>query len=285
MEIHETYNRWKVDAIQFFFGSPGGLIVPGASKFGGNPDLPADFVWPTFTAADGQTRSLAFLVQVDCEQILALDVDGLLPRTGRLYFFYDIQTEPNGSEPAHRGGCYVHYDHSAPEKLVSFPAPADVPQAFLFPEIPLRFENAPNLPGEECLSLYMDEDFAREYHGQKLCDLQQSLGVSPSVLCKLLGYANAIQGDMLTQCELTAGRGISTSGEIPPMTAAERQLLREDAMDWMLLFQLDSLRIDSQLCEKFSLNFGRSGRLFVYIRRQDLALQRFDRCWFILQSY
>lgn len=285
MEFHTAYNRWKVDAIQFNFGSPGSLMVPGASKFGGSPDLPLDFTWPTFTSEDGQTRPLAFLVQIDCEQIFALDVDGLLPRTGRLTFFYDLQTQPRGCEPSHRGSCYVHYDHSDPTKLIPLSAPANLPKSCIFPEIPLRFESVPDLPGEESLPLYMDENFVREYQGKKLYDLRQELGVTPSGLCKLLGYANAIEGDMLTQCELTAWRGLSTSKGLPPMTPEQEKQLRENALDWMLLLQLDSLHMDSQLCEKFSLDFAKAGRLFIYIRRQDLALQRFDRCWCIVQSH
>lgn len=277
MEIHNAYDRWKVDAIQFDFGSPGSLVVPGASKFGGNPDLPADFTWPTFTGEDGQTHPLAFLVQIDCEQIFALDVDGLLPRTGRLYFFYDVQTQPNGCESSHQGNCYVYYDQNKPPQLTPFPAPDDLPPSCRFPEIPLRFESVPDLPGEELLPLCMDEDFVQEYHGKKLYDLRESLGVSPTGLCKLLGYPNAIQGDMLTQCVRIAGQNSAPSQEQEP--------LQEEALDWMLLFQLDSLRVDSPYCEHFSLEFGKAGRLFIYIRRQDLALQRFDHCWCIMQSH
>lgn len=280
MEFDTAYNRWKVDAIQFDFGSPGSLMVPGASKFGGNPDLPQEFTWPVCTAPDGEPRPLAFLVQIDCEQIFALDVDGLLPRTGRLYFFYDVLGQPDGSEPTHRGSCYVHYDHSNCSKLIAFPAPDALPDCCLFPEIPLRFESAPNLPGEELLPLYMGEPFAQRYRGKRLSDLRTALGVLPTGLCKLLGYPDALGGDMLTQSALTAGEGISTRDGLPAMPPEQYASLQEQAMDWMLLFQLDSLHNKG-----LHLDFGERGRLYFYIRRQDLARLDFHGCWCILQSH
>lgn len=284
MEFDTAYNRWKVDAIQFDFGSPGSLVVPGTSKFGGSPDLPEDFTWPVFAPPGQKAHPLTFLVQIDCEQIFALDVDGLLPRTGRLYFFYDTQSQPDGCDPAHRGSCYVYYDHSDPSTLIPFPAPDDLPDQCIFPAIPLHFESTPNLPGEELLPLYMGEDFVQRYHGKKLIDLRASLGITPARLCKLLGYPDAIQGNMLTQCEQIAGRGLSPKDTLHDLTPEQQKQLQEDAMDWMLLFQLDSLCVNSRHCKNFSLSFGRDGRLFIYIRRQDLALQRFDRCWCILQD-
>ena len=48
--------------------------------------------------------------------------------------------------------------------------------------------------------------------------------------------------------------------------------------NWRLPFQLDSIQLG-----KFSLDFGDYGRVYFYIRKEDLAARRFDRVWLVLQ--
>jgi len=78
------------------------------------------------------------------------------------------------------------------------------------------------------------------------------------------------------ECQLTAN-GVDTGG--PAGYQGDRvEALRAGAADWQLLLQVDSDEASGWM-------FGDIGRLYVCIRRQDLAELRFDRCWTVLQCY
>jgi uncharacterized protein YwqG len=54
--------------------------------------------------------------------------------------------------------------------------------------------------------------------------------------------------------------------------------LADGADDWQLLFQLDS-------DDKADMMWGDAGRLYYWIRKQELARQSFDNTWTILQCF
>ena len=58
--------------------------------------------------------------------------------------------------------------------------------------------------------------------------------------------------------------------------ARERAMYRERADSWQLVLQIDS---DSES----GMQWGDDGRIYVCIRKRDLAESRFDRCWTLLQ--
>lgn len=64
--------------------------LEGRSKWWGAPDLPAGSPYPVVHCAedgDEWDEPLTFLCQIRCEDIAALDPEGLLPHGGMLYFF------------------------------------------------------------------------------------------------------------------------------------------------------------------------------------------------------
>lgn len=64
--------------------------LEGRSKWWGAPDMPSGSPYPVVHVADGEDEwdePLTFLCQIRCEDIAALDPDGLLPHEGMLYFF------------------------------------------------------------------------------------------------------------------------------------------------------------------------------------------------------
>ncbi len=64
--------------------------LAGRSKWWGFPDLPDSLDWPEVQVNDGSELygdPLTFICQIRCEDIAALDPEGLLPHEGMLYFF------------------------------------------------------------------------------------------------------------------------------------------------------------------------------------------------------
>lgn len=67
--------------------------LTGCSKWWGAPDLPAGSPYPVVPCSeegDEWDEPLTFICQIRCEDIAALDPDGLLPHEGMLYFFAAI---------------------------------------------------------------------------------------------------------------------------------------------------------------------------------------------------
>ena len=63
---------------------PDKQVTIGCSKFGGKPDVPPDFVYPT--SADGKPQT--FLAQYRLEDLARFPLAKDLPDTGMLYFFH-----------------------------------------------------------------------------------------------------------------------------------------------------------------------------------------------------
>ena len=64
-----------------------GEIIVGDSKFGGEPDVAKEFTWPT---TDGN-RPLSFVFQINLKDVSTYDKEYILPSSGMLYFFYDLE--------------------------------------------------------------------------------------------------------------------------------------------------------------------------------------------------
>ena len=87
------------------------------SKIGGKPYLPKDFVWPYY-----QELPLSFLAQINLEEVNSFDKDKLLPSTGMLYFFYELETEEWGYELKNKGCSKVlYFEDTSNFELIDFP--------------------------------------------------------------------------------------------------------------------------------------------------------------------
>lgn len=55
------------------------------------------FEWPHIEE-NGEKYDLTFICQIDCAKAEGFDESGLLPKTGILYFFYDLDTMPEAPD-------------------------------------------------------------------------------------------------------------------------------------------------------------------------------------------
>lgn len=79
----------------------------GASKFLGNPDVWDSFEWPCIELG-GEMYDLAFMCQINLSQAATYDTEGVLPSTGILYFFYDLDEMPSAAD--NRSARVMYYD-------------------------------------------------------------------------------------------------------------------------------------------------------------------------------
>lgn len=82
-----------MNGIKLKISKPNNKLAIGSSKLFGNPDVWAGFEWP-YVEENGEKYDLTFMSQINCIQAASFDKDGLLPKTGMLYFFYDLDTMP-----------------------------------------------------------------------------------------------------------------------------------------------------------------------------------------------
>lgn len=268
--MQENHLNIAQNAIPFSLQEQKPDLPKGASKFGGKPDLPADFVWPTFLGEDfdGNTVQipLAFLAQINCAEIAPLDCENKLPATGMLYFFYELLSMEVGTEPKQKGCAQVCYVADT-ENLVATDLPEDLWELFHFPQYSLSFSSETDLPDlSEFAVLTDDLDFI-PYEKPK-----------GSASNKLLGYADLIGDEMLTTCELIS-RGIS-SDEQDEMLEENYEEISAAAKEWTLLCQFNSVNRP-----ELEVLFRDMGYLYFYIKSDDLKEKRFENAWAMVQSY
>jgi len=244
-----------------------GEVPIGLSRFGGRPDLPEEWSWPTwdnsqwalrYAGSSNPTAPLDFIAQIRLDALPA-HPDGL-PRTGLLYFFH-ARDGPWGYDPTHGPGSRVlHYDGPT-DALATVDMPANGATR-PFHECALDFDLEATLPSSPADREGIDRDRWRELGNR----------IHPSKFHHLGGHPREIYEEMALQCQF-ASNGLT--GRNDPR-AAEIAL---GAGDWQLLLQVDT---DG---DGPGWIWGDYGKLYWWIRRQDLAALRFDRTWTILQFH
>ena len=238
------------------------------SHFGGAPPLPAGTAWPS---RDG--RPLTFLACVDLPSLHAALPVSWLPPAGRLLFFYDAENQPWGFDPKDRGSSVVH--HEADVALERRALPRELPQAGRFQPCAVAmvsYVDIPSMEDERNPLMGADDETLESYS-----DVQDKLASPNSDIAhKLLGHAQTIQGAMELECALTSN-GIYT-GDARGYKDRRAAKLAKSQYDWRLLLQIDS-------DEHAGMMWGDAGRIYYWIRDQDLLERRFDKSWLVLQCY
>jgi uncharacterized protein YwqG len=82
--INPLFQKLERSSISWYYTDEGDYIT-GDSKLFGDPDVPADFKYPT---VDGD-RPMTFVFQINMKDVAVFDTNHILPSSGMLYFFYD----------------------------------------------------------------------------------------------------------------------------------------------------------------------------------------------------
>ncbi len=265
----------------------------GATHFGGQPDVPPDFVWPIYEWERSdhviEKRPLSFLAQFNCEELAPYDTEHLLPDHGLLSFFYELDTMCWGYDPKDKGCARVYWfeDLSA---LSAADFPADMEEDFRLPMLKIKLSSKRSYPCWEdfyAMSRNQGKDDDREQvmvEWEKFDAAWEELvseeAEKPKEYTQLLGWSDVIQNTMFDECDLvTQGYYFGDLAGWNKIPQEVRQRAQESAHDrWMLLFQLDTVELDD-----FELMFGDCGHIYFYITKEDLKERRFDRVWLMLQ--
>ena len=108
----------------------------GASKLFGAPDIFDGFEWPTIEV-DGEEYDLSFIGQINLAEATKFDKDGILPKNGMLYFFYDLDEMPH--DPSDANACRVIY-HERDDDLHAISYVDEDGEDMSFREMKVEFE-------------------------------------------------------------------------------------------------------------------------------------------------
>lgn len=279
MKIQELFHELKRTAIRTNHAPAQRKLPIGKSKFGGKPHMPEGFEWPYYKGTDFEdilkNRPLSFLAQINLEEISGYDKDNQLPHKGILYFFYELCTMKWGFDPKDKGCAKVVYAENA-DDLQEIDFPKDMEEDFVLPEFELSFADQADLPDYEEIA-----EFGAEFDWDTYDEERALYGCEEPEegICKLLGYADLIQGSMLMECERVK-RGIYCGNEPDAASDEQREAILQGSKDWILLFQMSTVAT-----EDYELMFGDCGNIYFYIRKQDLQEKQFEHTWLILQCF
>lgn len=222
----------------------------GASRMGGDPDLPAGFGWPF-------RKRLDCLLQIRLSDVPRHLVPEECPERGMLWFFYDAVGQPWSNDGRDADGTRVLYHpseddlrrtppprperHRSNRRRVASPCRVRIHEEWTLPEGP-EIEEVGDL-----------DAFFERHHAlsARLADGDQD----PEH--RLFGHPKSIQGEVIDYAT-TAG------------------------WDRLHLLQLDS---DDRRGSSPGWMWGDGGRLYFVIRRDDLAARDFTNVEMALQCY
>ncbi len=232
------------------------------SQFKGDPLLPKNFKYPV--RADG-TR-LTFLAQIDFEELAGFErVQDVLPQSGILSFFYDVEDQPWGSSITDKDGWRVYY----------FPKKSE-----------LEVHTTEGAKGEKHFSIeWLEEPAYPDDNSDEFATLPEPAQseyerfiencYEEQPYHRLLGHPNLIQGDYRESVEI-----VTTHIDYEKICADESrvQKLHDDSRRWILLLQLDS-------DEELDFMWGDGGTLYFCIDERALKKHDFSEVWLELQCF
>ncbi|ERJ11872.1 hypothetical protein HLPCO_002112 [Haloplasma contractile SSD-17B] len=181
-----------------------------------------------------------------------------------LYFFYELETMTWGYDPKNQGSAKVFYYDGNLTDLVGTAPAIDLYHEFKLPEIKLTFNTKDSAPYFEELFPNGTVEECEEYE-ETIEEL--NLGEDEEIT-KLLGYSDNIQGDMQLECELvTNGLYCRDTSAYESPRGKELELTKHH---WNIV-QLAAVEK-----AEFELMFGDVGKIYFYIKEEDLQSRNFD---------
>jgi uncharacterized protein YwqG len=235
----------------------------GRSRLGGAPDLPAGFAWPSW-----RDEELDFVAQLDLADVAKLGAPTGLPQQGLLLVFTSLSARPTGLRPDDRGGTRVFLVDGELEIAAGRGSLPELPLAFsaelTLPAEAAGFPASLQLGGHELDAWQRVREGLAERQGVELEDR----AIDWHALHRLGGHADTTEDQMWVDAQLVFhGIDLNTGERYYDPRVPD---LEKDAEQWRLLLQLST-------DDEVGLQLGYPlGRLYVWIRQDDLAQARFD---------
>jgi uncharacterized protein YwqG len=251
----------------------------GSSKIGGRPDLPKHLQWARenppkepkmpfsflMEAEKVAEKPLGFVAQINLAEVAACDETALLPKTGILYFFYEMFSDNNWANFEEKWKVMYYNGDLSKLKRVNFPE--DLNEYSQYESCGVFAKKQISFPYEDVLRVHL---LVEEW--EKYGDILYAEALSESN--KMLGNSDNIQNTMELEAEMCR-LGINYS-DFELFTDDKKQNIQVEAAKWKLLLQIDSN-------DECNMMWGDMGRIYFWIKEEDLQARRFEKCWVSMQ--
>jgi len=248
----------------------------GINRFGGRPDFPPGISWPIGKVA-GREIALPFIAQFDAAWLWRTyggpGTIGLLPPTGMLYFFYNM-ADYGADYLAPENWRVIYHKERNLDTLVPAEPPLPIPPHLDYKPRTLTFATEMTLPNVE--TSYIggpgNSDAKVELTDEEwnaYVNLRNELRANQNIH-QMFGHADDVQPYALENSYGSTRDVFFPDGR--PFRGLTPKEQNEEFFQGRLLLQVDE--------EKDSgMQFGRGGRLFFFIREQDLKTRDFSKVW------
>jgi uncharacterized protein YwqG len=238
-------------------------IPLGASKFGGAPNVPANFEWPMWN-----DKPLGFLAQINLEEVAPFDVEELLPKSGLLSFFISFDEEKQvWGDADQRQGWQTFFWKNQSLQCSEFPASGQP----ILPAISINPAVSWTLPfvSEEEVAVYFDEEsvlFCGEEDNLDYMEFYDDFCEKLSDSHRIGGWPSTLQDPMESQCQ----------AEFEAYCELETPFIEVKPDTWRFIFQLDGQLYDDQW-------WPYAGIFTFWIQARDLQVKDFSQTWLMQQ--
>ena len=244
------------------------------SKFGGLPSVEsAKFEWPTY---DG--NPLAFLGQIDLEEMAEVHRYDWLPGSGYLLFFYDMIELVMGMQPEEHDGWRVIYQEK-PDACADYPADIDVEARFeerflignfISRQPAYRYDyDRPEATWYGLTALEYD-DFGHIIY-------EEFMSTSPFHQFSGSAIQQRYSGKEMEHM-LTIHAQQATGKEPEEMEFDQHSSAENENGDWTLLFQIGT---DKACADGFE--FLDESKLCFYVQKEKASKKNFNDCWMVME--
>jgi uncharacterized protein YwqG len=277
-QYEEELRRLVLPAIELDLEASTDDAIPvGATKLGGRPDLSDASLWPK--TKDG--RWIAFVAQINLNQMSEFRLGEELPRNGLLSFFADVEEYRNFMDGTIHDYLTGYKQDDADQWRVLYESdlsalhraefPADLAARGRCGSASAAAQRSLTMPFPQERSIQQlqltEDDDDRFYY---LCYDRDTVGRA-----RFYGNAAPIQQYMKLMCQL-ASRGVTDFVNDPRIPNLQR-----GTDDWQHLFSLDACNDHLAACE--GMEFVGDSAIYFLIRKQDLARRDFAKTWMILE--
>lgn len=246
----------------------------GASRIGGDPDLPAGVEWPL----DSEGTPMTFLAQLRLSELAAQEESSLLPKEGMLYFFVGVD------EPAYNiehKVLYLRDEELEEAHRRRAPEQTSLEEQFKGYRVEARSTMEPPNYGYVDYELVEDEEHDYEQYEDLCFELTEA---NSNDLAVMFGYPATQHGD----CEYEAALQMLTGAEynysvqdamkqIAAHLKGDAHKAEQEVRDTLLLLALDS-------DQEVGFCWWDAGELQFFIRKQDLLAGNFSHTYCSLYS-
>ena len=294
LETYADLVRDELEPAVRLVARPSRHAVPlGRSKLGGEPHLPEATAWPMHRTG----RPMHFLAQVRLSGLPKGHLPrGLLPESGWLYFWWDSTCWAIESDDWQGDGFIVTFEPDeslplSPRQFPSFQAEAPPHLRKIKWYTPPEFKPDPELAVRmlPVMSVRNDAihrlgDAAKGTFGRnafnRVLDFYRDVLVERGPGHRLLGDAFEMQGDMRQECHRESracGYPLRGGEPPPPEQLPYKPSTEDEKRPWRMLAVFDT-------DERLGWEWSDAGRLYFWIREQDLAARRFDLAHYAVDS-